>query len=118
MGTKRHDLASHKVILLGVAGNGQGRSGKQRRQVECGQGFKNNHLVSCICVDALVQREVGRVVVEGLVQGRLGGWICAGKTSNKLLKVALALGGGDGGSGSVVVVEGLACVSVFTCPPM
>ena len=62
-------------------------------------------------VDGLVEREVGGGVVEGFVQGGHGGGEGVGETGHPLLEETLALSSGDGGAGTLVVVEGLRDVS-------
>lgn len=104
---KRHNLAGHEAVFLGVGRRGQGRAGKQGGQVKGSQGVKHDNLVRCISIKALIQGEVGRVVVKRLVECRFRGGICAGETSDEFLQVALALSGRDGGAGTVVVVKGL-----------
>lgn len=59
-----------------------------------------------IGVDGLREREEGRAVVEGLVEGRVGGRVFAGEAADVLIEVGFPLRSGDGGAGAVVVVEG------------
>lgn len=60
-----------------------------------------------IGVEGLVEREVGRGVVEGQVERGSSGGVGLGESRNEFLEVALALSGGDGRTGAIVVVEGL-----------
>jgi hypothetical protein len=57
-------------------------------------------------VDALVQREVRRRVVECLVQSRVGRGVRTCEARYVLIQVAFSLRSGDGGARAVVVVEG------------
>lgn len=59
----------------------------------------------CISIDRLVEGEIGRIVVIGLVQRRVGSWIRASETPNPFLKVSFTLGSGYGTSCTVVVIE-------------
>lgn len=60
-----------------------------------------------IGVNGLVKGEVGWVVVVGLVERRLGGWVGLCEAANEFLQVAFALGGRDGRARTIVVVERL-----------
>lgn len=47
----------------------ESRTVEEGSQIESGQSVKNNDFVGSIGVDGLVKWEVGRVAVEGSVQG-------------------------------------------------
>ena len=66
-----------------------------------------------ISVDGLVQREVGRGVVVGEVQGRRRSGERVREAGNELLEVPLPLSSGDWRSRAVVVVEGLKGVAQY-----
>ena len=108
VGGERHDLASDEGVEAFIAdGVVQSRTIEQSSKVEGGEGIKDNDLVGGISVDGLVEREVGRGVVEGLVQGGVGWWVGVVEASEPLLKEALALSSADWATWAVVVVEGL-----------
>ena len=67
MGSKGHKLACYEKVPVLVTRGTQGRPIEQCGQVECGQSIQDNDLVGSICVDRLVKREVGRVIVVGEV---------------------------------------------------
>lgn len=105
---ERHDLARHEgVVAARIPRRRQRRAGEERRQVEGHQGVEDDDLVRGVGVERLPEGEVGRVVVVRLVERRVGGRVRVGEARDELLEVALALGGGDGGAGPVVVVETL-----------
>lgn len=81
-------------------------SSEERGEVECSQGVEDDDFVRCVGVDGLREREVGRAVVKGRVEGRVGGRILPCEARNVLVQIALSLRGGDGRAGAVVVVEG------------
>lgn len=61
--------------------------------------------MSSVCVNGLVEWEIGRGVVVGFVQSGGGGRERVCEARDPFLEVAFSLGGGDGGAGAVVVVE-------------
>jgi hypothetical protein len=67
VGSEGHKLACYERVSVLVARGTQGGAIEKRGQVERSQGIQDNDLVGSICVNRLVKREVGRVIVVGEV---------------------------------------------------
>lgn len=107
MGSERHKLARNETVAVLVTQGTQRWTFEQRGKIKCSQNIKNDNLVGSICVNRVVEREIGRGVVVGEVQSGLciGERVC--ETRHPFLEVPFSLGSRDGRTGAVVVVEGL-----------
>ena len=68
MGSEGHKLACYERVPVLITRGTQGGAIKQRGQVERSQSIQYNDLVGSICINRLVERKVGRVIVVGKVQ--------------------------------------------------
>ena len=102
-----HNLGRNETVCALVTVEVQGGSGEDVGEVECDERVEEDDLVGCVCVDGVVEGEVGWVVVKGFVQGgqRLG--VGGGEAGDPFLEETLALGGGDRRADTLVVVKGL-----------
>jgi len=106
VGGKGNQLASNERVGTGVTGGAERGTAEQGGEVESSEGIEDNNLVGSIGIDGLVQGEVSRRVVKGLVESRRGIGVGVGEASEPFLEETLALSSSDGRTRSVVVVEG------------
>lgn len=73
MGCEWYQFAGYEAATVLITERTQWWSSEQRSQIERRQGVEDNNFMGGVGVDGIVQREVGRGIVESEVQGRCWG---------------------------------------------